>query len=114
MTESGRRRSGQPILIAAVSIDDAGQLSVLPQLGPSENYAFIYRAAMGVKWDPALHSLVAPTPKEWSYLDWFKQIIAAVDDEYGQHLVLSYDTLWHNVPDDLRTEIEAIAGQPDK
>jgi hypothetical protein len=92
--------------IEDISIDSTGRLLVHPAMGPSDSYAYIYRSAMGVHWLTKERSLVAPTPKEWSYLAWFQQIVKAVADEYGDHLVLSDTTRWSNVPGEIKAEIE--------
>ena len=97
------------IPIEEITIDAAGRLLVRPVLKTGTDFAFIYRAAVGVNWDPRSASLVAPKPKEWSYIDWFRNIIAAVRSEYGDQLTLSSETEWSNVPSDLRQQIERSA-----
>ena len=91
--------------IDTVSLDAEGRLLVRPVLSPDADYAFIYRAAVGVDWDPESRSLVAPVPKEWSYLDWFLNICAAVRSEYGDQLVLPPETEWYSVPEELQRQI---------
>lgn len=93
--------------IAEVRIDGGGKLLVRPQLG---TFPYIYRAAMEVQWDADNSALYSPTPREWSYLRWFQQIVAAVAGEYGVRLVVTPQTTWTNVPAALRTEIEAEQG----
>ena len=100
------------ISIEEISIDDAGRLLVRPTIQTGSDFAFIYRAAVGVNWDADSRSLVAPKPTEWSYLDWFQNIVAAVRSEYGDQLALSSRTHWRNVPGDLRDQIEQAAGEP--
>jgi hypothetical protein len=51
-------------------------------------------------------------PKEWSYLDWFQNIRAAVRSEYGDQLILSPDTQWSGIPCELQKEIERSAESP--
>jgi hypothetical protein len=92
--------------IAEVGIDEAGRLYVRPT---STSFDYIYRAAMEVNWDAATRRLFSPKPREWPYVDWFKQIMAAAADEYGTALRVTPHTGWTNVPADLRAEIEGLA-----
>jgi hypothetical protein len=66
--------------IIEVGIDQDGKLYVRPT---SQRFPYIYRAAMEVGWDPVRGALFSPKPQEWSHLDWFRQILAAIADEYG-------------------------------
>jgi Integron Cassette Protein Hfx_Cass5 len=92
--------------VTEVKIDESGRLVVVPRLASGEDFAFVYRAAMGVSWEQAQRGLVSSVPEGQSYLDWFHQIVAAVADEYGAHLVVTEVTRW-NVSDQLRRDIEA-------
>jgi hypothetical protein len=96
--------------IVEVRIDADGKLLVRPQV---RTFPYIYRAAMQVGWDPDNRTLFSPKPREWSYLQWFRQIVAAASDEYGVRLVITPQTAWSDVPDALRAEIEAEQNQPD-
>lgn len=89
--------------MAEVGIDDQQRVFVRPASGDFEH---IYRAAMEVYWDPATGRLSHPAPRNWTPIQWFRQIIAATADEYGIHLELTDETIWSNVPADLRSEIE--------
>jgi Integron Cassette Protein Hfx_Cass5 len=91
--------------VAEIGIDEAGRLLVRPQ---GETFEHIYRCAMEVHWDQDLACLFVPKPRKWSYVDWYRQIVAAVRAEYGRDLVVSGNTRWTNVPADLRRTIEAI------
>lgn len=92
--------------IAEVGIDDEARLYVRPA---TASFDYIYRAAMEVNWDASTRRLFSPKPREWTYLDWFKQIIAAAADEYGTALRLTSDTGWTKIPASLRAEIEGFA-----
>lgn len=92
--------------IAEVGIDELGRLYVRPM---STSFDYVYRARMDVNWDAATCRLLSPKPRQWTYLDWFKQIIAAAAGEYRTALRLTPDTRWTDVPADLRTEIEGLA-----
>ncbi len=84
-----------------VGIDEAGRLCVAPS---SHSFPFIYREAVEVHWDAQGAFLYSPMPREWTYLDWFKQIVSAGELQ-GCALQLSGDTKWNNVPEELRGEI---------
>ena len=92
--------------IAEVGIDDEGRLYVQPS---SMSFNYIYRAAMEVNWDASQRRLFSPQPREWTYLDWFKQIVAAAADEYGIRLELTSETVWSNVPASLQAEIGSLS-----
>jgi hypothetical protein len=49
--------------------------------------------------------------REWHYIRWFQQIIAAVKGEYGCVLVITSETLWHNVDDTLKMSITSSVGK---
>ena len=96
------------IAITDIKLDESGRLLVVPDLGPGEDFAFVYRAAMGISWCPEDRALLSPAlrPGGWSYSDWFKQIQRAAADEYGVTLAVNGSTTW-SVPEDVRKEIES-------
>ncbi len=89
--------------IVEVGIDPYGKLYVRPAY---QSFPYIYRAAMEVGWDPVRGALFSPEPRQWSQLDWFRQILAAIADEYGVRLRIGAATAWTNVPELLRMQIE--------
>lgn len=93
--------------IGEVRVDESGRLIVVPVLTSEEDFAFIYRAAMGISWDTINRGLASPAPRPggWTHVDWFRQIRRAVASEYGATLTLGDDTRWL-VPPALRKEIE--------
>lgn len=91
--------------IKEVSLDSAGRIFVFPQ---SASFPYIYREAMEVTWDSAAKALHSPVPREWSYSRWFQQIVAAAKEQ-GCSLVLTENTHWHNVPAEVKEEIQAVA-----
>src|SRR5215218_9049684 len=93
--------------IGQVEIEGAGRLLVTPD---SARFPYIYREAMEVHWDDAGGFLFAPKPREWSYLDWFRQIVEAAQTQGGE-LQLSERTRWINVPADVVTEIRAYGAK---
>ncbi len=85
--------------IAKVAIDSEGRLQIFPT---SNTYPMIYREAVEVHWDSDGRFLYSPKPREWTYLHWFQHII-----DIAGGLELSPDTMWTNVPDELRREAES-------
>lgn len=94
--------------IAEVGIDEEGRLYVRPS---TTSFEMVWRAAMEVHWDASRRRLFGPKPREWTYVDWFSQILAAAADGCTQ-LRLTPDTDWSNVPDSLRAEIETLSRSP--
>ena len=99
MTEDG---------IAEIGIDEAGRLFIRPS---TQAFPFVYRAAMQIGWDAETNRLLSPPPSDWSRLEWYGQMLRAAADEYGVDLRLSVTTKWSNVPQALRTQIEAVHPQ---
>jgi hypothetical protein len=64
---------------------------------------------MEVQWSEASGTLHSPVPREWSYSDWFRQIVAAVKDEYGYNLQLTPQTSWCNIDPETQHAIAAAA-----
>jgi hypothetical protein len=94
-------------VITAVEIDANGRLLVKPG---SERFPYIYREAMEVGWDAKGEFLFSPRPREWSYFDWFRQILEAAQAQ-GCTLRVSDATRWDNVPADLVAQMKAHAGE---
>ena len=92
--------------IAEVSIDTSGRLHVRPK---HEEFSQVWRAAMEVSWSEDSSTLYSPPPREWSYVDWYRQIVAAAKDEYGCTLLLIPETSWVNVPADVQQSVIAVA-----
>ena len=90
-------------LIEEVGIDPGGRLYVKPF---SASFPYIYREAMDVHWDATGGFLHSPVPRERTYFDWFKQILAAAKEQSCE-LRLSGSTRWKNIPPSLRGEIES-------
>ena len=92
--------------ISEVGISEDGGLYVRPS---STTFEHIWRAAVEVHWDLQNRRLFGPKPRGWTYVDWFKQIVAAAADEYGILLRLTPQTAWANISDTIRTEITSAA-----
>src|SRR6187401_2337029 len=95
-------------LIAEISIDSDRRLRVRPL---TQDFQYVYRAGMEVGWDNDGRFLYSPPPREWSNVQWFQQIVAAAKDEYGCTLVVSDETIWHNVEPSLQSAITAASPQ---
>lgn len=90
--------------IAKLWIDDTGKLCVQPK---SAKFEYIYRSAMGVQWNSSEGYLYPPIEGSWAPNDWFRQILAAVKNEYGCKLYLTPETNWANIDEVTRTTIES-------
>jgi hypothetical protein len=88
--------------ILEIGIDEKERLYIKPK---NERFTMIYRAAAEVHWESNGQYLYSPKPREWTYLDWFMHIIDVVRSEYGCRLLLTPQTSWTNVPNDLRQQI---------
>jgi hypothetical protein len=97
------------VAIREIKMNAAGGLAVVPDLRPDEDFGFIYRAAMEVTWDGTARALSCPLPRPggWSHVEWFRQILRAVANEYGTTLLIDPGTKW-SVPADVRGPIEAV------
>lgn len=70
---------------------------------------YIWLEAMEVHWDDQKGWLYSPRPREWSYADWYRQILAAAREQ-GCDLRITSDTAWSGVPEAVREEILASGG----
>jgi hypothetical protein len=95
--------------IAEVGIEDDRRVYVRPVDGDFEQ---IYRAAMEVHWDRETGRLSHPAPRNLTPLQWYQQIIVAVSGEYGIRLLPTAETVWLNIPSNLRIEMEALQWPP--
>ena len=88
--------------IIEIGIDDKVGIYVKPE---TAKFPYIWRSASGVHWDDKKDILCTTNQSSWTHLDWYKQIIGAVLDEYGNKLVLTDQVIWTNIPDDLKRSI---------
>jgi len=95
--------------IAEIEIDGKGRLLVKPR---TCRFPFIYREAMEVHWDNEANYLYSPPPREWSYVQWFKQILAAAREQ-SCDLYLSKGTAWSGISEALKQEIVNCTEAPD-
>jgi hypothetical protein len=89
--------------IAEIGIDVGGSLYVKPR---NERFLYIYREAMEVHWDVHNRRLYSPKPRDWSYFRWYRQILAAAKEQ-GTVLEITAETVWTDIPEPLRIEIES-------
>ena len=90
--------------IIEVGIDDKQRLYVRPE---KQTFKYIRRAAAEIGWDDKENILFSPKPREWSYHDWYRHILAIAKDEYSCSLHLTEQTKWTNIPSDLKQQIVA-------
>lgn len=94
------------IPIDEIVIDAENRLLIRPKFGLGDNYEYIYRDASGVTWIAQIGCLGAREPEKWNHFDLFRQIILAVQGEYGEQLLITLETKWSNVPPVLESEIK--------
>ena len=94
--------------IVEIGVDQLDRVYIKPF---SRSFEQIHRAAMQVYWDSAQKCLHSPKATheagKWTHIQWFQQIIDAVADEYGVHLVYTPSTILSGVSETLYTEIKA-------
>ena len=88
--------------IIEIGIDEKFGIYVKPE---TAKFPYIWRSASGVHWDDKKNILCTTNQSGWTHLQWYKQIIGAVRDEYGNELVLTNKVIWTNIPEDLKRSI---------
>jgi len=88
--------------ILEIGIDDKERLFIKPD---KERFTLIYRTATEVHWDNQELFLYSPKPREWTYFDWFKQITGVTETECSCKLILTDETKWTNISDELKQQI---------
>jgi hypothetical protein len=88
--------------ILEVGIDDKERLFIKPD---KERFTLIYRTATEVHWATNGLFLYSPKPREWTYFDWFRQITGVTETECNCKLILTDQTLWTNVSEELKQQI---------
>lgn len=89
-------------VIKKVEIDALGRLNISPG---DQKYTQIYRTATQVHWDPQNQTLYSPEPSDWTYVDWYNHIIKVAHEECFCELSLTNETVWINVPENIKNEI---------
>jgi hypothetical protein len=90
-------------LILTVLIADSGRLEVYPK---NRTFELVNKIGLDIHWDAKFKCLYSPHPKDRDYVAWFKQVIAAVDIEYGCTLLTDDTTNWTNLSPDMINEIK--------
>ena len=90
--------------ISRIWIDKSNRLCIQPD---KITFELIYRSAMGVQWNSENHYLFSQIMISWTPVDWFRQIISAVEAEYGRHLYITEKTERENINGSFRRLIEA-------
>jgi hypothetical protein len=88
--------------IVEIGIDNEGRLYLKPSRA---SFPMIYREARDVHWNKEYGCLYAGIPRNWSYLDWYHQLLNAAREQ-GCNLLLSADVSWVNVPQKLQAQIQ--------
>lgn len=88
--------------IIEIGIDKEERLYIKPE---NSKFTLIYRTATEVHWDNKDFFLYSPKPKDWSYLKWYKHIMAVVETECNCKLIITEQTKWTNVSNKLKIEI---------
>jgi hypothetical protein len=88
--------------IEAVGINEQGELYIKPT---TKHFGLIWRSATQVHWSERGNYLYSPKPREWSYLDWYKHIVTVIANEYNCKLLVTEDTAWNHVNNELRSQI---------
>jgi hypothetical protein len=88
--------------IKEIGIDTLERLYINPE---KEKFSLIYRTVTEVHWDEKGSFLYSPKPKEWTYFDWYKQIVGVVESECNCKLLLTDNTQWSNIPAQLKRQI---------
>jgi|LSQX01.1.fsa_nt_gb hypothetical protein len=91
-------------VIKEIWIDSAGSICVKPK---SKRFEYIYRSAMGIDWNSTEGFLFPRLLGSWSPADWFRQILAAVRNEYEFELFITPETEWINIDKSTREAIES-------
>jgi len=91
--------------IVEIGIDDLDRLYIKPK---REKFTMIHRSAAKVRWDKRYLFLYSQKSINWSHLDWYKHITSLIKVDYQCQLNLTDKTLWVNVSESLKNEIEAV------
>ena len=85
-----------------------GELQLVLASGGEHNYQHIYREARGVYWDNEVGAFRGTERKEWSYAEWFAQIVD-VCSSIGVSLHLGAAVEWAGISDTDRRSIMALS-----
>ena len=94
----------------SVNIDEIttgpdGCLMVKPALPADKDYRFIWRDASSVRWDARLRCLFVLDIEGFVELDYLRQIIVAVKNEYGDELTVCSGTAISGPPEPVQQQM---------
>ncbi len=95
----------ETIEVIKIEVLATNELSVTPAVNWNDFFQFIYRTATGVTWNENEQCFMSPIPREWSHFDWYANIVDSVVSEMGVKLIITPNTKWHNISQDLQNEI---------
>ncbi|MDA3945516.1 MAG: hypothetical protein PF439_02405 [Helicobacteraceae bacterium] len=87
--------------ILQIGIDENKRLFIIPK---TKSFPYIYRETMEVHWNSEGKFLYSPKPREWSYIEWYTQILKAVKEQ-SCILTITENTQLVNIPEELKNEI---------
>ncbi|MBK7442903.1 MAG: hypothetical protein WBP43_05735 [Chitinophagales bacterium] len=88
--------------ILEIGIDNKGRLYLKPE---KQRFTLIYRTATEIHWEDNGNFLYSPKPREWTYFDWFRQIVRVTETEFNCKLILTNETVWVNTAEELKLQI---------
>ena len=91
--------------IVEIGIDNKERLYIKPG---EKKFSQIFRTATEVHWDNKESFLYSSKPKDWTYLDWYRQIIGVIEIECHCKLFLTDKTIWVNISNDLKKQIIGV------
>ena len=63
---------------------------------------------MGVHWNESESYLYPASVSSWSPIEWFHQIISAVETEYVYKLCFTERTQWENIKESVKQSIKMV------
>ena len=88
--------------ISEIGIDGNIGIYIRPE---TAKFPFIWRSASGIHWDDRKNILHTTNQTGWTHLQWYKQIVGVIRDEYSYELLLTDKTIWINISNDLKKEM---------
>lgn len=89
-----------------------GRLAVYPETSHGD-YQYVYREAGAVYWDRTLKCFHSTVPREWTYKQWYSQIVSIVWSSLGVRLRLSPSSCFDG-GEEFQDEILASDGEVQK
>lgn len=102
-------RTMKQVALRRIEIDATGRLLLAPAVSGS-TYAYIYREAKGIRWDPRESSFVAYEPAGWQHAELAAHIVQTVREALSVRLVVTERTTWSNVSPATEGEIREMLG----